>query len=204
MNLTEYQEKARSTAIYLDIENSQMIYPALGIIGECGEVAEKVKKLIRDDVNNLTSDRKLAIAKELGDCCWYLANICCDVDLELNMMYEMRGYSTIHKIHKLTLPQLVFYMNRHANSIAELLEFWYYYNKRSLCTDGENAFSTNHKSLVALDIQRICPHVSHIVACIEEIAKRCDFTLEEIYVANIKKLLDRKERNVLKGEGDNR
>ena len=197
MNLTEYQEKARSTAIYLDIENSKIIYPALGIIGECGEVAEKVKKLIRDDENNLTSYRKMAIAKELGDCCWYLANICCDVDLELNMMYEMRGYSTIHKIHKLTLPQLVFYMNRCANSIAELLEFWYYDNKRSPYTDGENAFKTDHKS-------QICPHVSQIVTCIEEIAKRCDFTLQEIYVANIKKLLDRKERDVLKGEGDNR
>ena len=76
MNLCEYQTIARSTAIYLRIEDSRMLYPALGIVGECGEVAEKIKKLIRDDAGSMTPERSKAINKELGDCCWYLANIC--------------------------------------------------------------------------------------------------------------------------------
>ncbi|RLC89119.1 MAG: hypothetical protein DRJ03_00760 [Chloroflexi bacterium] len=125
MNLREYQAKARSTAIYLKVENNRMLYPALGIIGECGEVAEKIKKLIRDANGEMTPERVAAIAKELGDCCWYVANICCDTDHDLAMMYEMRGSSILHQVRKLSLPRLALHMNRHATAVATLLERWY-------------------------------------------------------------------------------
>ena len=190
MDLYEYQKKARDTAIYLNIENSKMLYPALGIIGECGEVTEKIKKLIRDANWKMEPDRAAGIAKELGDCCWYLANICCDTNFDLNMMYKMRGASIIHLIRGLTLPQLIFHMNRHVNAVAESLECWYYkYN----CNPRES-----------YRFVELPQHLSHIITCIEEIGRRCNFTLEDIYTANIEKLLSRKERGVLKGEDDNR
>lgn len=191
MNLEEYQTKARSTAIYLDIENSQMIYPALGLVGECGEVAEKVKKLIRDFGWDITQERKDAIVKELGDCCWYLANICCDTDLDLNVMYEMRGSFVVNQICILELPQLVLRMNRNASTIAESLEHWHYKHK---C----------HQSQHYLYDKPLSINISHILACIEEIAKRCDSTLEEVCVTNIEKLARRKKEGTLKGDGDSR
>jgi len=195
MNLSEYQEKARSTAIYLDIEGSQMIYPALGLVGECGEIAEKVKKIIRDDTNldhtlcgNITPERAEAIAGELGDCCWYLANICCDINLALDMIYKMRGASIIQQVRKLVGPRLVLHMNRHAAVVAEALEQWYYTYDCRIGETGQFSYISNH--------------LSHIIACIEEMANRCGFTLEEIYTANIKKLAGRKQRGTLHGEGD--
>lgn len=191
MNLSEYQEKARSTAIYLDIENSQMIYPALGLVGECGEVAEKVKKLIRDSGWDITRERKEAIVKELGDCCWYLANICCDTNLDLNIIYEMRGSFIVRQVCELKLPQLVLRMNKSASTIAESLEHWHYKYK---CHQSQHYLYDKSLSL----------SMSYILACIEEIAKRCDSTLEEICVTNIEKLAGRKKRGTLKGSGDSR
>ena len=47
MDFKTYQKKARETAQYPDL-GSNNIYPTLGLVGEAGEVAEKVKKVIRD------------------------------------------------------------------------------------------------------------------------------------------------------------
>lgn len=190
MDLCEYQKRARSTAIYLRIDNSRMLYPALGIVGECGEVAERIKKLIRDSGGKMEPERSEVIKKELGDCCWYLANICCDTGHDLNMIYSMIEASTIHTLRELTLPQLTLKMNRYANMIAGFLEKWY---------------CIHNCELRYRDRYTQIPHyMSDIIACIEEIANRCNSTLEDVYIANLKKLADRKNRGTLHGDGDNR
>ncbi len=191
MNLSEYQAKARETAYtYLQVENSQIIYPALGLVGECGEVAEKVKKLIRDSNNVMTDKRAAAITKELGDCCWYLANICCDTKLDLEMIYDMRGSSIQHKTRQLDYYQLAIHMNRHAMGIATALERLYYESK---CNLGMMSKYTE-----------IPQHMSNVLACIEEFARRLGATLEDVYVANIENLAGRKQRGTLHGDGDDR
>ena len=76
LTLKEYQNAAASTAIYP--ASVQILYPTLGLAGEAGEVANKVKKIVRD--GKLDRD---SIAGELGDCLWYIAAIC--KDLGLNM-----------------------------------------------------------------------------------------------------------------------
>jgi len=194
MNLKEYQEKARSTAIYHVGEdydqNIRMIYPGLGLVGECGEVAEKVKKLYRDDNGKLTEKRKEAIKKELGDCCWYLSNLCSDTDCDLQVCYEMKSSSQTQSVRLMEWPQVVLHMNRCASLVAEALESWYYgYG----CRLGERS------RFVA-----IAHNVTKILVCIEELAFRCDCTLEDIYTINIEKLLSRKARGKIKGDGDNR
>lgn len=189
MNLREYQEKARSTAIY-DHSKIAMLYPGLGLVGECGEVCEKVKKLFRDDNGELTDSRKQAIRKELGDCCWYLANTCEDISFDLKMAYAMVDSLCVQRVSKKELPQIALYMCRKAANVAHALEQWYY--EYRCCPAENNRFLS-------------IPHdIAKIMCCIEEIAVRCDSTLEEIYSANIDKLLSRKERGTLKGEGDNR
>jgi len=81
MRFDEYQEEAKKTAIYPD--QYRVVYPALGLAGEAGEVAEKVKKHIRDGVLNVEE-----LKKEIGDVLWYLAAIASDLDLTLNDVAE--------------------------------------------------------------------------------------------------------------------
>lgn len=82
MKLSEYQSASRATAIYPDA-GSNLTYPALGLCGEAGECAEKVKKAMRDDGGVLTGERREALAGELGDVLWYVAQLPTEAGLEL-------------------------------------------------------------------------------------------------------------------------
>jgi len=75
MNFETYEESAGKTAIYPDRGNT-LIYPALKLAGESGEVAEKVGKMLRDDAGVLTDKRRDDLIKELGDVLWYVAALC--------------------------------------------------------------------------------------------------------------------------------
>ena len=81
MELSEYQRLSRRTAEYP--REAWLAYPALGLAGEAGEVAEHAKKAIRDDGGLVTDERRQAMAKELGDVLWYVAQIASELGLEL-------------------------------------------------------------------------------------------------------------------------
>jgi NTP pyrophosphatase (non-canonical NTP hydrolase) len=99
MNFNEYQEKAWST-FKLQSAPNKLIYLTLGINGEAGEVAEKVKKLIRDcgdgsgNVPEIGFEQRLELKKELGDVLWYLAGIA----TALNMSLETVAIANIDKL----------------------------------------------------------------------------------------------------------
>lgn len=79
VDFKRYQEKSRETAIYKD----KIIYPALGLASECGEVCEKIKKVMRDKDGEFTRDDRLDIRLELGDVLWYVAQIASDLDIDM-------------------------------------------------------------------------------------------------------------------------
>lgn len=81
MQINEYQNKAIETAIYG--EGSKIIYPTLGLSGETGEVAEKVKKVLRDGKGEFTEEKKREIMQEAMDCLWYLAALARDLGYTL-------------------------------------------------------------------------------------------------------------------------
>ena len=87
MELSEYQSRSRATAVYPDAGDN-LLYPTLGLCGEAGEVAEKIKKMVRDDAGVLTGERRAALAKELGDVLWYLAQLATEADLDLDVVAE--------------------------------------------------------------------------------------------------------------------
>lgn len=79
MDFNEYQDKTEETAIYP--EDEAIHYLALGLNGEAGEVAEKVKKAIRDD-------KELDLEKELGDVLWYLSRLADELGIEMDDVAE--------------------------------------------------------------------------------------------------------------------
>jgi NTP pyrophosphatase (non-canonical NTP hydrolase) len=81
MELSEYQRTSRRTAEYP--REAWLAYPALGLAGEAGEVAEHAKKAIRDDGGSVSDARRAAISKELGDVLWYVAQIATELGLKL-------------------------------------------------------------------------------------------------------------------------
>lgn len=87
MTLNEYQVLALETANYPT--DRKIIYPTLGLAGEAGEVADKVKKVIRDNNGEFTEQIKLEIAKEIGDVMWYCATLSYDFGFNLEMIAEM-------------------------------------------------------------------------------------------------------------------
>ena len=82
MQLSEYQRLSRRTAEYP--REAWLAYPALGLCGEAGEVAEHSKKAIRDDAGSITPARRVAMSKELGDVLWYVAQLASELDLDLD------------------------------------------------------------------------------------------------------------------------
>jgi NTP pyrophosphatase (non-canonical NTP hydrolase) len=87
MNFEEYQQKSRRTALYPNIGNN-FIYPTIGLAGESGEVAEKIKKVIRDKNGVADEETKEAIKKELGDVLWYVAQLATELGLSLDDVAE--------------------------------------------------------------------------------------------------------------------
>ena len=119
MNLSEYQKKAATTAIYpnllecvigfaeardtpehivdylkrpegkcWNVSPPNYYYPALGLAGEAGEIANKVKKIMRDDNCILTDEKKEDLIGELGDVLWYLAALATELGIDLGEVAE--------------------------------------------------------------------------------------------------------------------
>ena len=74
MTFNEYQTQAKTTAIYPEI-GARFVYPALGLCGESGEVADKIKKIFRDQGGVVSEETRQLIGKELGDVLWYVAQL---------------------------------------------------------------------------------------------------------------------------------
>ena len=86
MQLDDYQDNAKKTAIYAP--EHKILYPALGLAGEAGEVANKVKKIMRDGVQKLPSDWKQQLSSEIGDVLWYCAMLADHLKLDLGAIMQ--------------------------------------------------------------------------------------------------------------------
>lgn len=82
IDVEDYQVQSRKTAVYPDV-GKNLVFPTLGLAGEAGEVAEKVKKLWRVDFPNPSEGDRKALAKELGDVLWYLAQLATELRISL-------------------------------------------------------------------------------------------------------------------------
>lgn len=86
--IDEYQTAALDSAVYP--ESAAIVYPTLGLTGEAGEVADKVKKVIRDKNGDFDNeDIRKEIAKELSDVMWYAATLAHDLGYSLTDICQL-------------------------------------------------------------------------------------------------------------------
>ncbi len=102
MTFEEYQKKSRKTAKYPDA-GSNFIYPTLGLVGETGEVAEKIKKVIRDDGGEILPEKRKEIEKELGDVLWYFTQLATELNFSLDEIAEKNIEKLYSRLERGTL-----------------------------------------------------------------------------------------------------
>jgi NTP pyrophosphatase (non-canonical NTP hydrolase) len=83
MDFLDYQQRSRETARYPDA-GSNVFYPTLGLCGEAGEVADKVKKVLRDRGGVFGPEVRDDLRLELGDVLWYVAQLATELGLDLD------------------------------------------------------------------------------------------------------------------------
>jgi len=87
MEINEYQKEALKNKVYGYGDN--IIYPALGLGNEAGEVQGKIKKVLRDFNGVFDIENKMKIADECGDVLWYLAALSEDLGFSLEEIAKM-------------------------------------------------------------------------------------------------------------------
>ena len=92
MELNFYQNESLGTATYPQLF-SNLVYPAMGLAGEAGEVCDKVKKRWRNteemSAHGMPTKEWEEIVKELGDVLWYLAAMADELGTTLNHVAEV-------------------------------------------------------------------------------------------------------------------
>lgn len=97
MEFKYYQNMAKRFAVYPKQQLvNNVLYLGLGLAGECGEVANKLKKIIRDDSGIITAERKQQLIDELGDALWYISQIC----VELGISFDIIALANIAKLRQ--------------------------------------------------------------------------------------------------------
>ena len=88
MTLNDYQKEALVTAVFSGDAFMDLAHWVFGVTGESGEIAEKVKKIIRDKKGQLDDTDKEELIKEIGDVLWYLAVLAKHLEVDLEEVGE--------------------------------------------------------------------------------------------------------------------
>lgn len=174
MNFKEYTAAARVTAVYP--EQFKCVYPALGIVEEVAEFAEKfedwyigkengwISKYTRDDV-----------ILELSDILWFFAIFCDDNYLDMEVFFETDGKGE--------------YLSNTLIICGKLLGV---------------VQKATRKNEFPISAAKLAEYLDHIAGEINYWCDELNVTIEEVMEINITKLRDRQARNVIKGSGDKR
>lgn len=179
MKFYEYCEPAISTAIYKNRGNNR-IYPFFGLFGEIGELSEKFKKSLRDDDGIISEERKSLIVGEIGDILWYMSAICFECKIDPKHVQESsKSELATEYNYEYFLETIV--------TLSSLAEIIYNY---AIEYDFPN--------------EVIIPNISKMLGELSLLCKTLSISLSDAMQNNVDKLLSRKIRGVLKGDGDNR
>jgi NTP pyrophosphatase (non-canonical NTP hydrolase) len=179
MTSSEYVKIVEKTAIYPNKiitvpYYSGADYAKLGLIGEYGEICNKLKKVYRDNEGNYSSETILALTKEIGDVYWYIAALC---NKEFNISF-VACYETAKKMSQS--------------------------NESYLFTNIYRGIYYASQICFPADPDHVEANVTLLLNCLESINKYLGLRTENILEINYEKLSQRLEANTIKGDGDNR
>ena len=83
----DYQKASRKTAGEVDTSHP-VVYPTLGLLNEAGELAGKIKKILRDRDGKIDKEDVRKLKGELGDVLWYFTQLCTELGLSLEDVAE--------------------------------------------------------------------------------------------------------------------
>lgn len=102
MLMNEYQTEAMKTATDIEPQWS-IIYPAIGLNEEAGEVVGKIKRVIREHRGKYTDIMRKEIALEIGDCLWNLAVLASNLGFKLSEIAEMNNEKLQNRVKNGTI-----------------------------------------------------------------------------------------------------
>lgn len=193
----EYSKKALSLAIYpgqgeygkTGKVGIGLLYVSSKLTGECGEFSEKVGKCLRDNDGVISEDRNIAMLHELGDVVWYINALCSETSFDFCYAYTARKNSLVE------------------SNMADFESDWGKIDKQLF-------YLANRMSWYATSIGSKIMHeevgmplyedIRGLLGVVELAADKLGSTLSDIMELNLDKLFSRKDRGVLKGEGDDR
>lgn len=109
MSVDAYQATVVETAVFqknlphLTHADACILYAALGLVEEAGEIAGKVKKALRKGTSPEGLRRSQALREELGDVAWYLAQLAHQLSFPLSEVIT----SNLEKLEDRTLRGVV-------------------------------------------------------------------------------------------------
>ena len=180
LQLNKYQSGAVSTVIY----PGKVIYPALGLCGEVGELIDFVS-IEREHCN--TGVALHNIKKEIGDVAWYVANIAEDMG---TLLSEVMGREDFQEYTgPWDVDEVISQLAVHAGMVAE--------NVKKAIRDNDGELTVDRRG-------NIMKALRWTVIWLGRLGSNYGATLEECAQLNLDKLRSRAERGVIKGDGDNR
>ena len=204
-SFSAYQRFTRTTAIYPGADGyggaslPALRYLGLGLVGESGEIADKVKKIIRDNDSDIDTAHKDALLKEAGDVLWYTARLADHLDTTIGAVvgnpnldsFDAYQGRVVDESRALTHPDL-------AGTVDELN-----YLALLLCSQSGAVAVRISASMIGgipLSADLLSP-VLHTLTCV---VSNLGGVLGDVASDNVRKLSSRKDRDVLAGSGDNR
>lgn len=170
-------EYAKAAATFAAYPPNQSTYAFLGLSGECGELME----ITRPD--RIKANDRAAVMKELGDLCWYVAECCRCIGIQFDQVFNFETVRVISvEDAHLELPIIV-------GRICELA-------KKCIRDDGGKWGGHRHQAAKAA--------VESLSAVICSYARKYGLSMTDVFAANIGKLTSRRDRNVIKGDGNDR
>lgn len=184
MNLNDYQARALNLAVFgTEID---WFYPFLKLCGEVSELLEKIEEIYVSQGGRHSEIDRLEIAKELGDCLWYVTYIGRKVGLPLqHIAVAVETLNLLKNRFEISGMRLAITSGQMAERMGKV-------------------FRDKKGNPEAVDLSVIRAKLVEVFYWFQVIAKDYGFTIADIARINIEKLESRDRRNVLHGEGDNR